>query len=178
MTPPTYPYVFGLRWEPAPALFGWPGLARRTDLDAACVLLSAEGTVLDAAWVGRLRTRDQAARHAGDCTDGARAGDDETVGVRPELLGPHVAHVLFTVAHADGKGLATARHAVCRLYDLRHGHVAAQLDLTRLGDASTVIAAGLTRTPDGWRPCVHRAMGRGSSHLDLAHLMRRLVRHG
>ncbi len=127
--------VLGLHWDP-PAE---GARAQPPDLDALCVLLDAQGELVDLVHPGRLRTANDSVIHTGDALTGASLWDDERIFVFLDALPASVCTVAFFVVSASGHPFHDVRGAWCHLSDHASGREWLRKDLTllegRLGEA-------------------------------------------
>jgi tellurium resistance protein TerZ len=140
--------VFGLYWD-GPAEDAMPGDA--ADLDAWCLLLDAEGRILEAVHPARPRNDEGSVVHTGDSRTGAGAWDDERIFVFLAPLPRHVAALGFAVVSANGLPFERVRGASCHVSDPASDKALLQLDLTALGGATVHWAATLERHDAHWR---------------------------
>ena len=136
--------VAGLQWDRAED-------ENTHDLDLSCVLLGADGCVLDVVHPGRPRNDNGSVVHTGDATTGAGSWDDERVFIFPDALPASVATAMFVVATASGHTLADIRNASCHVSNHETEEVLLHVALEGGRRESARCVASLVRKDAGWR---------------------------
>lgn len=129
-------------------LFGGGG--GEVDLDASCLLFSAERKLVDQVWFQQLVSRDASIVHSGDNRTGAGDGDDETITVDLTKVPASVATLVFTVNSFLGDSFDRIENAYCRVVDTTNGQELARYDLTGAGTHTGQVMAKMTRGANGW----------------------------
>ena len=168
--------VMGLGWDVAKpkgflGMFGGPG---SIDLDASCVLLDAEGAIVDTVWFRQLRSKDGSIVHTGDNLTGAGDGDDEQICVDLSRVPLHVTTLVFVVNSFTGQNFAKIENAYCRLVDQSSGNEIAKYDLSSGGSHTAQLMAKLYRHHGEWK--MH-ALGENASGRTFHDLMPIIQRH-
>lgn len=141
--------VMGLHWHPqepdasagrAPA-----------NLDALCVLFSAEGRAVEVIHPGHPSNANGSVLHTGDSPTGASTWDDERIFVFLEALPDSVSALAFVVASANGHAFSEVPGASCHVSDRVTDREWIRLDLTALGKHTEHRVATLRRSPAGWQ---------------------------
>lgn len=143
--------TMGLGWDVAmkKGLFGLkPGAS--VDLDASCLMFSADKTLVDAVWFGQLKSRDGSVVHTGDNRTGAGDGDDEQIIVDLTRVPGEVATLVFTVNSFTGVTFETIENASCRIVDQTTGEELARYNLSGSGRHTAQIMAKLARAGGQW----------------------------
>lgn len=159
--------VLGLHWDPPQEGVG----AIPADLDALCVLLDAQGGMLEVVHPGRTRASNDSVIHTGDSRTGASAWDDERIFVFLEALPPAVCALAFVVISANGRAFHEARGAFCHLSDRLDERVWLRLDLTTLTDCSILTVALLRRVASGWNISAEAPVAQADLLADLRTLL-------
>ena len=138
--------VMGLHWDPPQED------AAPDDLDALCVLLDAQGGVVEVIHPDHPRNLDGSVVHTGDSRTGASAWDDERIFVFLEALPAAVTELAFVVASATGRSLNEVRGAAFHVTDHVTEREIVCRELTAF-DRTAHCVASLHRGRDGWRIC-------------------------
>jgi len=121
------------------------------DLDAAAILLAADGRLVEIVNFKHLKSNDGSIQHSGDDRSGDGDGDDETITVRLDTLSKGVAHVAFVVCSYDGKDFTNVQNTSCHLFVPQPKNELATFSLSSKTYACTaLLMAVLTRAPQGW----------------------------
>ncbi|WP_428945923.1 TerD family protein [Pantoea sp. FN060301] len=145
---------FGLGWDPIKkkggflgGLFG--GGSDSIDLDASCVLLDAQGGVIDTVSFRQLRSKDGAIVHTGDNLTGEGDGDDEVIKADLSRLSPNVEFLALTVNSFRGQTFNEVDNAFCRVLDQTSKELG-RFQLTEQGSHTGVLIASLRRSGGEW----------------------------
>jgi tellurium resistance protein TerZ len=146
--------AMGLGWDVRKSkgllgMFGGGG-GGDIDLDASCLLFSADGELLDQVWFRQLTSRDGSIVHSGDNRTGAGDGDDETISVDLMRLPAGVRTLVFTVNSFTGDSFDRIENAYCRVVDATNRQELARYDLTGSGSHTGQVMAKLVRLDSGW----------------------------
>jgi tellurium resistance protein TerZ len=146
--------TMGLGWDVRKSkgffgMFGGGG-GGEIDLDASCLLFSANRDLLDAVWFQQLRSDDGSIIHTGDNRTGAGDGDDEQIIVDLVALPKAVSSLVFTVNSFTGDTFDRIENAYCRLVDATNNRELARYDLTGSGSHTGQVMAKVTRVNGGW----------------------------
>lgn len=172
--------TFGLGWDPLQAkkkgLFGglFSGGAGSIDLDASCILLNKNGSVLDTIWFGQLKSRCGAVVHSGDNLTGEGEGDDEVIRVNLEKLSANVEYLAFTVNSFRGQTFNEVENARCRVLDQNNQELA-RYQLTEQGSHTGIIIASLSRQNGSWDFTAHGQAAQGRTIEDMESDVLRIV---
>jgi len=120
------------------------------DLDASCLMFSADRVLLDQVWFSQLRSKDGALVHLGDNRTGAGDGDDESIVVDLTAVSPSVQSLVFVVNSYSGETFSQIENAFCRLIDASNEQEVARYDLSGSGPHTAQIMAKVTRDGTGW----------------------------
>lgn len=141
----------GLGWDAAKK-GGFLGrlMGGNIDLDASCVLFSADKQLLDVVYFGQLKSKDGSIRHSGDNLTGAGEGDDEVIYVTLADIPAEVNYLVFTVNSYRGQSFNEVANAYCRLVDDRNAEIA-RYTISGGGDYTAMIMAKLYRHNGEWK---------------------------
>ncbi|WP_282776390.1 TerD family protein [Nocardia sp. CC201C] len=139
-----------LGWDPITVRGRWGMRPVEIDLDAAALVFSGHALV-DAAYFGRLVTRDGAVRHSGDNLTGEGKGDDEVIAVDLTRLASQVTAIVFTITSYAGHTFDSVRNAFWRLIDGTTGAELTRADLSAGGPHTGMVVAKLHREDDVWK---------------------------
>lgn len=141
----------GLGWDAAKK-GGFLGrlMGGNIDLDASCVLFSADKQLLDVVYFGQLKSKDGSIRHSGDNLTGAGEGDDEVIYVTLADIPAEVNYLVFTVNSYRGQSFNEVANAYCRLVDDRNTEIA-RYTISGGGDYTAMIMAKLYRHNGEWK---------------------------
>ena len=120
------------------------------DLDASCVLFSADKQPLDVVYFGQLKSRDGSIIHSGDNLTGDGEGDDEVINVTLAKVPAEVNYLVFTVSSYRGQTFNEVADAYCRLVD-DSGKEVARYTISGGGDYTAMIMAKLYRHNGEWK---------------------------
>lgn len=120
------------------------------DLDASCVLFSADKQPLDVVYFGQLKSKDGSIRHSGDNLTGDGEGDDEIIYVTLADIPAEVNYLVFTVNSYRGQNFNEVANAYCRLVDDRKAEIA-RYTISGGGDYTAMIMAKLYRHNGEWK---------------------------
>ncbi|MEM6159609.1 TerD family protein [Erwinia sp. P6884] len=150
---------FGLGWDPIKkkggflgGLFG--GGKDSIDLDASCVLLDAQGGVIDTVSFRQLKSKDGAIVHTGDNLTGEGDGDDEVIKADLSRLSPNVEFLALTVNSFRGQTFNEVDNAFCRVLDQTSKELG-RFQLTEQGSHTGVLIASLRRSGGEWNFTAH-----------------------
>ena len=160
---------------------GWDAVMKRglfgkrkqeIDLDASCLVFSAQGERTDQVWFQQLRGKNGAIVHTGDNLTGDGDGDDESIIVDLQKL-PADAHTLvFVVNSYSGQDFSQIENAYCRLVDSTTEQEIARYELTGSGRHTAQVMAKVTRDGAGWTMTAIGAIANGRTFADLEPLAR------
>lgn len=120
------------------------------DLDASCVLFSADKQPLDVVYFGQLKSKDGSIIHSGDNLTGEGEGDDEAINVTLANVPAEVNYLVFTVSSYRGQNFNEVANAYCRLVD-DSGTEVARYTISGGGDYTALIMAKLYRHNGEWK---------------------------
>lgn len=120
------------------------------DLDASCVLFSADKQPLDVVYFGQLKSKDGSIIHSGDNLTGDGEGDDEVINVTLANVPAEVNYLVFTVSSYRGQTFNEVANAYCRLVD-DSGKEVARYTISGGGDYTAMIMAKLYRHNGEWK---------------------------
>ena len=120
------------------------------DLDASCVLFSADKQPLDVVYFGQLKSKDGSIIHSGDNRTGDGEGDDEVINVTLANIPAEVNYLVFTVSSYRGQTFNEVANAYCRLVD-DSGKEVARYTISGGGDYTAMIMAKLYRHNGEWK---------------------------
>lgn len=161
----------GLGWDPVKASGFFGRLLSNggsIDLDASCLVMAADKSVLDVVWFRQLKSKDKQIIHSGDNLTGEGGGDDEVINVNLAGLSDQVAYLVFTVNSFRGQSFDEVENAYCRLLDDQSGEELVRFNLAEKGSHTGVIMAYLSRTSSGWDMTAVGQATRGRTAQDLA----------
>lgn len=115
---------------------GWDIVNQACDLDASAFLLGADGRVIGDDWFvfyGQTNSPDGSVRHSGD-SNGAGAGDDETIDIALSAVNPNVKKIVFVVtineALERGLNFSMVQNAYVRVMNSTNGSELIRFNLT------------------------------------------------
>ncbi len=120
------------------------------DLDASCVMFSADKQPVDAVYFGQLTSRDGSVRHSGDNLTGDGDGDDETINVTLADVPAEIHYLVFTVCSYRGQTFDEVVNAYCRLVDDQNREIA-RYAISGGGKFTAMIMAKLYRHNGEWK---------------------------
>ncbi len=120
------------------------------DLDASCVMFSADKQPVDAVYFGQLTSRDGSVRHSGDNLTGDGDGDDETINVTLADVPAEIHYLVFTVCSYRGQTFDEVANAYCRLVDDQNREIA-RYAISGGGKFTAMIMAKLYRHNGEWK---------------------------
>lgn len=120
------------------------------DLDASCVMFSADKQSVDAVYFGQLTSRDGSVRHSGDNLTGDGDGDDETINVTLADVPAEIHYLVFTVCSYRGQTFDEVDNAYCRLVDDQNREIA-RYAISGGGKFTAMIMAKLYRHNGEWK---------------------------
>lgn len=143
----------GLGWDAVPrrGLFGKK--RQSIDLDASCLLLDSDRTLVDQVWFRQLTSADGALRHTGDNRTGDGDGDDESIVVDLHRISPRIDTLVFTVNSFTGQDFSQIENAFCRLVDASTASEPeiARYDLTGSGAHTAQVMCKVYRHGGEWK---------------------------
>ncbi len=159
----------GLGWDAMAkkGLFGGKK-AQSIDLDASCLLFSADKQLVDQVWFSQLKSKDGSVQHTGDNRTGAGDGDDESVTVDLSALPAAITTLVFVVNSFTGQDFTQIENAFCRLVDSAdNDKEIARYELTGSGTHNAQVMAKVTRDGSGWSMTAIGATATGRTFKDL-----------
>lgn len=147
------------------------GSQENIDLDASCVLFSAENKQIDAAWFMQLRSFDGSVVHTGDNLTGDGDGDDEQINVDLMRVPEKIKTLMFVVNSFTGQTFSQVENAFCRIVDQTNGREIARYQLTGQGDHTAQIMAKLYRHNNEWKMQAIGEYAHGQTFNDLLPIM-------
>ena len=166
--------TMGLGWDVVKKK-GFMGLGsgkqENIDLDASCVMFSAENKQIDAAWFMQLRSFDGSVVHTGDNLTGAGDGDDEQINVDLERVPEKIKTLMFVVNSFTGQTFSQVENAFCRIIDQTNGREIARYQLTGEGNHTAQIMAKLYRHNNEWKMQAIGEYAQGKTFKDLMPVM-------
>ena len=120
------------------------------DLDASCVMFSADKQPVDVVYFGQLTSRDGSVRHSGDNLTGDGDGDDETINVTLADVPAEIHYLVFTVCSYRGQTFDEVDNAYCRLVDDQNREIA-RYAISGGGKFTAMIMAKLYRHNGEWK---------------------------
>jgi tellurium resistance protein TerZ len=133
----------------------------QVDLDASAILMGNNRQVLECVFFGNLKTsgdhsRPGAVEHTGDNQTGEGDGDDESLIVRLDQLGPEVHDIFFCIhiyakdQHGRPLTFSKIRNPYCRVLEAgAGGQELCRYTLSEAGERSGLVLGRLRRSPDG-----------------------------
>lgn len=162
----------GLGWDAVKKRGLFRKRTQEIDLDASCLVFSAQGKRTDQVWFKQLEGRNGAIVHTGDNLTGAGDGDDESIIVDLQAL-PADAHTLvFVVNSYSGQDFSQIENAYCRLVDEGTEQEVARYELTGSGQHTAQVMAKVTRDGAGWTMTAIGAIANGRTFKDLEPIAR------
>lgn len=166
--------TMGLGWDVVKKR-GFMGLGSgkqdNIDLDASCVMFSAENKQIDAAWFMQLHSFDGSVVHTGDNLTGAGDGDDEQINVDLARVPEKIKTLMFVVNSFTGQTFSQVENAFCRIVDQTSGREIARYQLTGQGDHTAQIMAKLYRHNNEWKMQAIGEYAQGRTFKDLMPVM-------
>ena len=120
------------------------------DLDASSLSFDDQNELLEAIFYRNLISGDGSIRHSGDCLFGEDEGDDETVFIELNKVGPNVRSIVFSITSYSGQTFDLLSNSYCRVVDTQSHKELARVRLSTKGRFSALILARLLRTNKGW----------------------------
>lgn len=150
LTGPLSNLRLGISWDLAAWTEGNPPVY--TDLDAAALMYSAAGDLLDSVTFDQLRSLDGSVVHAGDAVTTEDAGpDDQHFLVHLDAVPADVTTIVFALTAHYGQDLREVTSLTMRLVDDSHGVELAQFTCTDVGGEHTAfLVAKVRRTGRSW----------------------------
>lgn len=167
----------GLGWDPIKkkGFLGFGGGADSIDLDASCLVLGADGSVLDTVWFRQLVSADGSIKHSGDNLTGDGDGDDEVITIDLTRLPGGVAALALTVHSFRQQTFDEVDNAFVRLVDKESGKEIVRYNLRDKGKHTGVVMAVLTRRSGSWEVKAVGAPAPGKVAADAASLARSFI---
>jgi len=147
------------------------GKAENVDLDASCIMFSADNKQVDAAWFVQLRSLDGSIVHTGDNRTGEGEGDDEQIIVDLARVPEKVKTLMFVVNSFTGQNFSQVENAFCRIVDQTSGREIARYQLTGQGNHTAQIMAKLYRHNNEWKMQAIGEYAQGRTFQDLMPVM-------
>jgi tellurium resistance protein TerD len=157
----------GLGWDPVKKKKGFFGSllggGDEIDLDASCVLMTADGTDIDTIWFSQLKSRCGGVVHNGDNLTGEGDGDDEQVKIALPKIPEEVKKLVFAVtiheAEARNQNFGMVSNSFMRIVNNDSDAEVARFDLSEDASMETAMVFGeLYRHNAEWK---FRAVGQG-----------------
>lgn len=136
----------GLGWDVATGLF-----QSSIDLDASCILLDENKSVVDTVWFGKLHSSDGSIRHSGDSLTGAGDGDDEVINVDLSTVPNKVTQIVFTINSFRGQTFDRVKNCFARLVETTTGKEICIFKLSEFTSSTAVIMAKVYRHNGEWK---------------------------
>lgn len=157
--------VMGLAWDPimTKGFMGFGSRKMEVDLDASCIMFSAENKPLDVVFFNHLESGDGSVVHTGDNRTGEGDGDDEQIRVDLSKVHPEIKSLVFTVNSFTGQNFNVVENATCRLLDARGNKELARFNLSTLGPHTAQIMVKLYRHNGEWKLHALGETGRGAT---------------
>jgi len=148
----------GLGWDPVKKKKGFFGSllggGDEIDLDASCVLMTADGTDIDTIWFSQLKSRCGGVIHNGDNLTGEGDGDDEVITVTLSALPSVVEYLAFTVNSFRGQTFDEVENAFCRVVSNGREELV-RYQLNEKGSHTGILVASLRRNGGDWEFKAH-----------------------
>ena len=141
------------------------------DLDASCVMFTADKQLADVVYFGQLASRDGSVRHSGDNLTGEGDGDDEIINVTLADVPAEIHYLVFTVCSYRGQTFDEVENAYCRLVDDQNKEIA-RYAISGGGSFTAMIMAKLYRHNGEWK--MH-AVGESMSGTTVADMVKPIV---
>ena len=141
------------------------------DLDASCVMFTADKQLADVVYFGQLASRDGSVRHSGDNLTGEGDGDDEIINVTLADVPAGIHYLVFTVCSYRGQTFDEVENAYCRLVDDQNKEIA-RYAISGGGSFTAMIMAKLYRHNGEWK--MH-AVGESMSGTTVADMVKPIV---
>jgi tellurium resistance protein TerZ len=132
----------GLGWDPA----GRDSI----DLDASCIMLDENKSMVDQVSFRQLKSKCGNVKHSGDNLTGEGNGDDEVIELNLQGIKETVKHLVFTVNSFLGQTFDQVANASCRIYDDK-GVVVTEYKLTEKGAHTGLIMVSVYRHNGAWK---------------------------
>lgn len=145
--------IMGLGWDAVKkkGFLGFGSGGQDIDLDASCIMFSANKTAADVVYFGQLRSKDGSITHTGDNRTGDGDGDDEQIIVDLSRVPNHVTALVFTVNNYTGQDFSQVENAFCRLVDKSNNQEIARYNLSAQGRHNAQIMAKVYRHNGAWK---------------------------
>jgi tellurium resistance protein TerZ len=140
----------GLGWDTSTGGFLGFG-SGNIDLDASCMMLDENKSVIDTVSFRKLYSTDGSVRHSGDNLTGAGDGDDEVINVDLTIVPLNVKHIVFTVNSYQGQTFDKVKNCFCRLVDTVQNKEIATFKLNETGTNTGLIMTRLYRHNGDWK---------------------------
>ncbi len=148
----------GLGWDPVKKKKGFLssllGGGDDIDLDASCVLMTADGKDIDTIWFSQLKSKCGAVVHNGDNLTGEGDGDDEVITVTLSALPASVEYLAFTVNSFRGQTFDEVDNAFCRVVSNGREELV-RYELKEQGAHTGVLIASIRRNGGDWEFKAH-----------------------
>jgi len=148
----------GLGWDPVKKKKGFFGSllggSDEIDLDASCVLMTADGSDIDTIWFSQLTSRCGSVVHNGDNLTGEGDGDDEVITVTLSALPAEVEYLAFTVNSFRGQTFDEVENAFCRVLSNGQQELV-RYQLNEQGSHTGVLIASMRRNGGDWQFKAH-----------------------
>tara|TARA_B100000749_G_C18436776_1_gene470425 strand:+ start:1271 stop:1897 length:627 start_codon:yes stop_codon:yes gene_type:complete len=149
---------------------------RDVDLDASCVTMDENGTILETVYFGNLKNNNQSIVHTGDNRTGDGDGDDEQIRVDLDSLPANVKTVVFTVNAFCGVTFNDVHNSYCRLLD-NNGKEIVKFPMDSSGNHTAMIMAKVVRQANGdWEFTAIGEKASGRTVRDLSESVQSIVR--
>lgn len=130
---------------------GWDPVGRDSiDLDASCIMLDENKTMIDQVSFRQLKSKCGNIKHSGDNLTGEGDGDDEVIEVNLAGMKEAVKHLVFTVNSFRGQPFTEVENASCRIYDDK-GSVLTEYKLSEKGAHTGLIMVSVYRHNGAWK---------------------------
>ncbi|GLT19698.1 tellurium resistance protein TerZ [Vibrio zhanjiangensis] len=143
----------GLGWDVAQPKKGFLSFLLGTgsiDLDASCLLIDENHTVLDSVWFGKLKSKCKSVKHKGDNLTGQGDGDDEQICIDLHRLDRSVKHIAITVNSFRGQTFDRVDNAFCRVLDQSSREIC-RFTLNEQGSHTGIFIGLLSRENQEWK---------------------------
>jgi tellurium resistance protein TerZ len=165
----------GLGWDAVKKRRFFGKRAQEIDLDASCIVFSAQGQRTDQVWFNQLVGKNGAIVHTGDNLTGDGEGDDESIIVDLQALPPDAHTLVFVVSSYSGQDFSQIENAYCRLIDATNEREIARYELTGSGQHTAQVMAKVSRDGAGWSMTAIGAIADGRTFRDLEPIARQYL---